>query len=629
MSDDRHTRVKAIFHKAVELDPDACESFLTETCRGDDALREEVVSLLEHHSPKSLIRPKPSDRVRTGASASARTSGFFTKGLFATSPRRRTAIVTGSVFLLILGLWTHGRVRGTLQQIRADELRTVLRADATALDGWIRQQKILVKLWAADPRLLPLVRDLVKLAEDGASAETLRAAAAQEPLDALARQWMRAAPEHIAVIVFGRDGYGVYNDNPNYIRIESDVSAKLVQHGPVWAGQTTFGLPARNADLLEDWETREDRAAFRIFTQFRTPVQDDQGDVTAVFVTLQEADGAFSRILQEARLGETGETYAFDADGWMLSESRVTRELREIGMLPELTGELDWNRNALLNIQVRDPGGDLTEGFMPELEVGARPLTRLAALAIAAREKQDSEAQQGVLTTPYRNYQGVEVIGAWQWLPEHGFGIASEMGASEAFAPMRYLNVTFGVLLALLTAAIGTTFKSSFSAARLRRKVSELRQLGPYSLREKIGEGGMGKVYLADHALLKRPTAVKILSGEKVTEESIVRFEREVQQASGLSHPNTINIFDYGRTDDGVFYYAMEYLHGLTLAELVSRFGLVPPERTIYLLAQVCASLREAHGRGLIHRDIKPLNIMVCRLGGEHDAARWWEQNNL
>ena len=360
----------------------------------------------------------------------------------------------------------------------------------------------------------------------------------------------------------------------------------------------------------------------RIWTEFRTPVKDDGGMPIAVLMIGQEAQGPFSRILQMAQLGETGETYAFNAFGLMLSESRFTESLRELEMLPELTGELDWDRNALLNVQVRDPGGDLARGFVPELDVDARPLTKLAALAVAARNAEEDGALDGVVTTPYRNYRGVDVIGAWRWLPEYGVGVATEIEASEAFAPLRYLNGIIGLLFVLMAIAVAGTFASSFSVLRLRQRVTELRQLGPYRLLKPLGRGGMGQVFLAEHALLKRPTAVKTLPLENLTEENIARFEREVRLSSQLEHPNTIEIYDYGRTPDNVLYYAMEYLDGLNLGELVSQHGAVPPGRVIHILRQACGSLQEAHEKGLLHRDIKPLNIMLCEKGGVLDVVK-------
>ena len=132
----------------------------------------------------------------------------------------------------------------------------------------------------------------------------------------------------------------------------------------------------------------------------------------------------------------------------------------------------------------------------------------------------------------------------------------------------------------------------------------------------------MAVVYRARHALLKRPCAIKLLKPARATDETIARFEREVQLASQLAHPNTVEIFDYGHTGDGHFYYAMEYLDGITAAELVARGGAVPVPRAVHLLRQLCAGLAEAHARGLVHRDVKPENIMICRRGGEYDVLK-------
>jgi CHASE1-domain containing sensor protein len=158
--------------------------------------------------------------------------------------------------------------------------------------------------------------------------------------------------------------------------------------------------------------------------------------------------------------------------------------------------------------------------------------------------------------------------------------------------------------------------------SRLRRQIEAARKLGQYQLVRRIGKGGMGEVYRARHALLRRPTAIKLISADSVSSEALERFEREVRYTSELQNPHTIAIYDYGRTPEGVFYYAMEYLEGLSLDELARRCGPQPAARVMYLLRQVCGSLAEAHAKGVVHRDIKPANIMVCERGGMADVVK-------
>jgi serine/threonine-protein kinase len=156
----------------------------------------------------------------------------------------------------------------------------------------------------------------------------------------------------------------------------------------------------------------------------------------------------------------------------------------------------------------------------------------------------------------------------------------------------------------------------------LRVEVRHARRLGQYILEHKIGEGGMGQVYRARHGMMRRPSALKLLREGQVGAENLQRFEREVQLTARLTHPNTITLFDYGRTDDGVVYYAMELLDGANLQRIVTLDGAQGAGRVVRILTMICGALAEAHALGIIHRDIKPANIMLCLQGGEHDVVK-------
>ena len=163
---------------------------------------------------------------------------------------------------------------------------------------------------------------------------------------------------------------------------------------------------------------------------------------------------------------------------------------------------------------------------------------------------------------------------------------------------------------------------------RFNLKLKDAREIGSYELIERIGAGGMGEVWRAEHRLLARPAAIKLIRsytlGESPRERDALarRFEREARETAALGSTHTIDIYDFGVTQEGDFYYVMELVEGLSLERLVQEFGAVDPGRTVYLLRQVCHSLGEAHGRGLVHRDIKPANIMVCRLGPDADFVK-------
>jgi len=190
--------------------------------------------------------------------------------------------------------------------------------------------------------------------------------------------------------------------------------------------------------------------------------------------------------------------------------------------------------------------------------------------------------------------------------------VATALDSTEFTAPIPLPFV------AAVVAVYGTHVINS-----VRREAFQARRFGQYHLKDRLGAGGMGEVYRAEHQMLKRPCAIKLIRSESEADaKAIARFEREVCSTAKLSHWNSVEVFDYGRTDDGTFYYVMELLPGMCLEDLVEQHGPLPPARAVHFLRQTCDALSEAHATGLIHRDIKPANIFAALRGGVYDVAK-------
>ena len=329
-----------------------------------------------------------------------------------------------------------------------------------------------------------------------------------------------------------------------------------------FAGQPTVSPPHPSSALMKDEFGRVQTGVPTI--QVCAPIRDAHFQVVAVLGLRIRPEREFTRILQLGRIGDSGETYAIDKQGLLVSNSRFDEDLILLGLLPDTK-----DSRSMLQLEARDPGGNMLEGFRPGVRRGELPLTKSAAAAISK--------SAGVDLDGYRDYRGVPVVGAWQWLPQYDIGIITEIDYAEAYRPLTILRWAFFTMFGLLVVSSIAIFVFTVVVARLQREARkaaiEAKQLGQYRLEEQIGAGAMGVVYKGHHAMLRRPTAIKMLNVDKVNDASIERFEREVQITCKLNHPNTIAIYDYGRTPEGVFYYAMEYLDGIDLQALVERYG--------------------------------------------------------
>lgn len=522
---------------------------------------------------------------------------------------RRQLWVWPLVAAIVLGAIAWGvdrAVEGVMRKQVAGELTAIRNADVTALRVWMKEQEANAKVLAMSDRVRALVTELVAHADSDAA---LRQSPRQAELRAFLFPRMK---------MFGYTDFFVFAPSRKIIASSQDATIGEILNGfrgglveKVLQTGSMVSRPFRSPFLYPDehGELRADRPTIVA----GAVISDNQGHVLAALSLRIRPEAEFTEILQTARSAQSGETFAFDEKGMLLSQSRFDDDLKAAGLLADLP-----DSHSVLTLELRDPGVNMMEGERPALKRADQPLTKLVQSAVAGED--------GVNVKGFRDYRGVPSVGAWSWLPEYEFGVAAKADAAEAFRPLYLLQDVFWGLLLLLVLSAAAIFAFMIYAARqqqaARRAALEARRLGQYTLEEKIGAGGMGSVYRAKHAMLRRPTAVKLLDPEKLSPTSIVRFEREVQLTSQLNHPNTITVYDYGRTYEGLFYYVMEYLEGITFDDLVSRFGAQPEGRVLHLLLQLCGSLAEAHAIGVVHRDVKPANMILTCRGGVYDLVK-------
>ncbi|MEO7743668.1 MAG: hypothetical protein ABIR98_12075, partial [Usitatibacter sp.] len=417
------------------------------------------------------------------------------------------AMLAALVVVAIVGGWAYSHVRGSLRDARSAGLASLLEAEARVLQLWIDEKMRDAERWASTPAVQ---REAAALAALAAAGQACSPAPQRAMRDEIAPY--SALEEISAFNLMARDGRIISSPHPRYCGLEA-APKFTAAIAPVFEGKTVFVGPWSEADRVGVVGSGAPEGPL---VWVETPVRAEDGSVVAALGFGRVAAGRFAKLLVLTGGGTSRDAYAFDEDGRMTTDSRYGADLARAEGAASASG-----------LPVRDPGGDLLRGFQPQAHPPERPLTELARAALA-----HVEGNEGVILEPYRNYRGAEVIGAWRWLPDARMAVAVEVDAAEAYGALKYLQTAFEVLFALVLVAMTAAASTSLWAVRVRMR--EARRLGEYRIEREIGAGGMSNVYLARHARLERPVAVKVLKPHLATDEALARFQREVQLCSQL-----------------------------------------------------------------------------------------------
>src|SRR5262245_5926868 len=569
---------------------------------------------------RRLLRPWRADaaagqaHITFGATSVGRTishTGLFFKKQLWIWP------IIAIVLLACVGMGIRVAIERTMKASLRSQLQTLLGVERSMVETWLKVQEQNAESLANDQQIREIVAQLLAASQPTVDDATESATPAK-PTPSRAALGARLAHElgpgmsshdFITFFVADKQQRILASTHPEHI-------GQVVAQHEAFLTRALSGQPAvcPSSPITVSLKNEFDRQRTGVPTMYvAAPIRDANFQVVAALALRIRPEREFTRILHLGRVGNSGETFAVDKKGMFVTNSRFDDELILLGLLPDTD-----DSHSIVHLTGRDPGGNMREGFRPRVRRAELPLAKDVAAAVAGTS--------GVDVDGYRDYRGVPSVGAWEWLPKYDMGIITELDYAEAFQPLTILQWAFSAIFALLTLSSVSIFIFTLIVARLEREaqkaVIEAKHLGQYRLEERLGSGGMGVVYKGHHAMLRRPTAIKMLNVEKVNDASIARFEREVQITCKLNNPNTVAIYDYGRTPEGVFYYAMEYLDGIDLQQLVDRYGPQSEGRVIHILKDICSSLSEAHSLGLVHRDIKPANVMLNRRGGECDVVK-------
>ncbi|MEM9587204.1 MAG: serine/threonine protein kinase [Planctomycetota bacterium] len=647
MDASRYARVRDLFQAAEDLPADQQEAFVRKASGDDEDLVTEVMSLLaEHDSDSAISEGNRASRLpevlKSGPSESP--SNRSTKTVGGTldvdrpvavsdtqvsaqrthavprytddrpqshrsdpssqspgnwpghSPQRKR-LHLGWLFLLfvlpttMIGWLTYRQVDDVLEESIRGELTGLAASLSLTTDQFLRDRGQLVESWSRQPAIRQAISDLVAISDEDDAVSRLRSATQTDQIASQLREL--SGVEDIKFVVWNRLGITI----SSWLDDRADVGNEIALGGRtdlarVMGGETVLFGPARLVDTTQGFVPETEAPVMAMIV----PVRNDDGNViAAMLVRGFGMYASFSQVFSKAAQSQSIDIYAISRRGVMLTESPLGSRLAAEKRL-ELPGD-----ELAARLRVTDPGTTISVDGQDDIDRDVLPLTRAAARVAAG--------QSATLLESYRNYAGLPVVGAWRWLPQWQMGIVVEHQASQIYRAGRIVRFGFAGLAGLLT--FGALVSASVFTRQSNRVQLATHPLSRYEVIDQLGSGGMGIVYHVRHRKLGRDAALKVLRSDRSHHEDKKRFEREARLSASLNSPHSVAVYDYGVSPDGESYCVMQFLRGLTLAEVVARGGHQPFGRVLCILRQICDSIHEAHGKGLVHRDLKPQNVML------------------
>ncbi len=668
MDSSRYERIRELFLAAEELPPGEQESFLRQQAGGDVELFAEVASLLAEHdsaaaqaegqcavsasipspiTPEDLsadlssialessedageresdlppLKPSDANKTHRGDTSSGGTNRAMvtqqgalrthaaprydatpkpqkplaTMAIWAEHARKNRRRNSGWLWLAALlptalvGWWTYDRVGKAMESSIVMKLEGAAENTALATDRFLTDQALLAQSWARQLHLRIAVEELVQFAASDASIEELQKAPEIAKIQRQLKEM--SGNENIRFIVWNssyrviaswlKDGESV--GNPVDPKNAGDLARVMV-------GETVLFGPVRIQEEVEELSTGEREPVIALIV----PVENREGKIIASMLVRSKASfEQLNHIFADFSIASGMDAYAINSDGIMVTESPHAVALATRNQLDRSPYEI------ATELRVCDPGFLIDGSNRDSVRRNIRPVTVAAAGAISNHPD--------VLTDSYPNYAGTQVVGAWRWLDRWQIGIIIEEEAANAFAPARMVRFSFLLLGSLLSI---TAFLAAAKIARTStREQAAVHPLSRYEVMGELGSGGMGVVFRGRHRQLGRDVALKVLRSDRHAREDKLRFEREAKLAASLKNPHSVMIYDYGHGEQGESFCVMQFLEGLTLHEVVTRSGFQSVGRTLSVLRQICDAISEAHSLELMHRDIKPRNIML------------------